>query len=205
VQEAEAALEEEQVEEKKNTFQLMNKYDEIHVMDKTFNLMHYELLSDLISGLVFELLLNPEKSYPKKKFEAKFEKMLLGIKDGHTKLSLVEVQKILEAINMVDMSENQTTANWIGPDCINLTGVTRAIMKSTKNIEDVVVDQYRTFKQNFPFEISQRESSFFHSLYHMLQDAHNRQTSTSPGSCRPLSTSESSRRSSGSSVWASQL
>ncbi len=152
----------------------MNKYDEIQVADKTFNLMPYEMLSELISGLVFELLLNPEKSYPKKKFEAKFDKMLLGIKDGHTKLSLVEVQKILETINMVDMNENQTTANWIGPDCINLTGVTRAIMKNTKNIEDVVVDQYRTFKQNFPYEISQRESSFFHSLYHMLQEGHNR-------------------------------
>lgn len=153
---------------------MMNKYDEIHVADKTFNLMPYEMLSELVSGLVFELLLNPDKMYSRKKVEAKFEKMLLGIKDGHAKLSLVEMQKILEAINMVDMSENPVNACWIGPDCINLTGVTRAIMKSTKNIEDVVVDQYRTFKQNFPFEISQRESSFFQSLYHMLQDANNK-------------------------------
>lgn len=164
--------EEEMTTEKKITLQQVNKYDEISVQDKVIQLLPYEMLSDLVSTLVFELLLSPEKSYSKKKLEIDFEKMISGIKEGHLKISFIEMQKILEAISMVDMSENTANALWIGPDCINITGVTRSIMKTTKNIEDVVVDQYRAFKQSFPYELSQRESSFFLSLYHTLvQDA----------------------------------
>lgn len=126
------------------------------------------MLSELIGEIVFELLLNAQKIYPKKNIETKFEKMMTEIKDSQSKLSLIDAQKILEAIHMVDTSESPSNAAWIGPDCINLTGVTHAIIKSTKNIEDVVIDHYRTFKQQFPYEISQRESSFLLSVYQLL-------------------------------------
>ena len=126
------------------------------------------MLAELAGELVFELLLNPQKIYPKKTMETQFEKMLVESKDNQSKLTLIETQKILEAIHLVDTSESPANAMWIGPDCINLTGVTHAIIKSTKNIEDVIVDHYRTFKQNFPYEIAQRESSFFLAIYHLL-------------------------------------
>lgn len=125
------------------------------------------MLADLASTLVFELLLSSQKTYPKKSIENKFEKLVISIKDGQNKLSLLELQKILEAINLVDMTEN-SNIHWIGPDCVNITGVTYSVMKNTRNIEDVIVDHYRIYKQTFPLEISQRESSFFLSLYHTL-------------------------------------
>jgi hypothetical protein len=160
--------EEQATEERKTNFQPVNKYDQIIVQDKVVQLLPYEMLSELIGEIVFELLLNAQKIYPKKTIETKFEKMMTEIKDSSSKLSLIETQKILEAIHLVDTSESPANAMWIGPDCINLTGVTHAIIKTTKNIEDVVVDHYRTFKQNFPYEINQRESSFFLSIYNLL-------------------------------------
>lgn len=167
--EGEPRPEEEQAQEdRKPNFQPLNKYDQITVQDKVIQLLPYEMLSELVGEIVFELLLNAQKIYPKKMIETKFEKMVAEIKDSQSKLSLIETQKILEAIHLVDTSESPANAMWIGPDCINLTGVTHAIIKSTKNIEDVVIDHYRTFKQNFPYEINQRESSFFLSIYHLL-------------------------------------
>lgn len=159
---------EEQGDDKRPSFQLFNKHDQVTIQDKSIPLLPYEHLAELAGELVFELLLNSQKTYPKKSIEAKFEKMLTSLKDGQSKLSLIEMQKILEAINMVDMTENPTSALWIGPDCINLTGITHANTKSTRNIEDVVVDHYRSFRQAFPYELSQRESSFFMSLYSQL-------------------------------------
>lgn len=160
--------EEQAQEERKPNFQPLNKYEQIIVQDKIIQMLPYEMLSELISEIIFETLLNAQKIYPKKTIETKFEKMMAEIKDSSSKLSLIEAQKILEAIHLLDTSESPANAMWIGPDCINLTGVTHAIIKSTKNIEDVVVDHYRTFKQTFPYEINQRESSFFLSVYNLL-------------------------------------
>lgn len=164
--------EEDQIDEKKNNFTTINKYEQIVVQEKTIQLVVYEYLSELAATIVFELLLSSSKTYPKKSIEAYFQKMLMGTKDAQSKMNIGEIQKILESINLVDFSENTNSALWIGPDCINITGVTHTQVKSTKNIEDVIIDSYRNFRQAFPFEINQRESSFFQSLYHNLcQDA----------------------------------
>lgn len=171
----EQPAEEDQTEEKKPRFQLINKYDEVFIADKQIQLLPYDCLSELVSNIVFDLLLTEQKEYSRKIVEEKFEKLVTSIKDGQSKLSKIDLEKILEAIHMVDTSsatsENQSNAKWkwIGPDCINLTGATHQLITKTKNIEDVSIDHYRAFKQAFPFEINQRESSFFQQLLHNLE------------------------------------
>ena len=164
--------EEDLQEDKRAFFLTFNKYDQIVVQDKTIQLLSYEQLAEIAATTVFELLLSQQKTYPKKTIETQFEKVLVGVKDSQSKMNITELQKILESINLVDFSENMNNTLWIGPDCINITGVSYTQIRTTKNIEDVIVDSYRNFRLAFPFEISQRESSYFQSLYHTLnQDA----------------------------------
>ena len=155
-------------EEKKGAFRVFNKYETIQVLDKQIQVLPYELLADLAGTIVFELLLSANKTYPKKLLEEKFEKMVVEIKDGNFKPNLHDFQKILEALGLVDTTENNTNALWVGPDCINITGITMASIKTIRNIEDVVIDHYRQYKSQFPTETSQRESSFFLSLHQVL-------------------------------------
>jgi FHA domain len=155
-------------EEKKSTFRTFNKYETIQIQDKQIQVLPYELLADLAGTIVFELLLSANKVYPKKLLEEKFDKMVTDIKDGNFKPNLHDFQKLLEALGLVDTTENNTSALWVGPDCINITGITMANIKTIRNIEDVVVDHYRQYRTQFPTETTQRESSFLLSVYHVL-------------------------------------
>lgn len=161
--------EETPVEERRPYFQLINKHCEIWHQDKQISLLPYDLIGEIAGEIVFELLLNSQKVYSKKNIESKFDKLMSTLKDSqNNKLTLVDLQKIMAAISLVDTAENQSNALWIGPDIINTTGVTNSVLRSTKNIADVVADHYRQFKQNFPFEVSQREDSFMLSVFEQL-------------------------------------
>lgn len=165
-------------EEKKNAFRIFNKYENIQITDKQIQVLPYELLADLAGTIVFELLLSVNKVYSKKLIEDKFEKMVSEIKDGNFKPNLHDFQKILEALGLVDTTENNTNALWVGPDCINITGITMANVKTIRNIEDVIIDHYRQYKLQFPTETSQREASFFLSLHHVLTTVETKGTAT---------------------------
>jgi FHA domain len=166
---AQQTEEEVPTEERRPFFQLINKHSEIWHQDKQISLLPYDLVGELAGETVCELLLNSQKVYAKKNMESKFERLMSTLKDNqNNKLSLVDVQKIMAAINMVDTAENQSSALWIGPDIVNVTGVTNSVLRSTKNIADVVADHYRQFKQSFPYEVIQREDSFMLSLFEQL-------------------------------------
>lgn len=146
----------------------MNKYEHITLMDKPIQLVGFELLSELMGWLVFELLLSGQKCMERKDLERRHLELLGESKENNAKMSLYDIQKVMGALGLIDMNENPTSVQWVGPDCINLTSVTESLLASNPNVLHLLIDNYRTFTLRFPLEIPQREASFFHSLYHSL-------------------------------------
>ena len=74
----------------------------------------------------------------------------------------MEIQKILNGLNLIQVNEDSQTLTWIGPDIINLTGITYQDLKQNPTIQKSLKDEFEYFNQNFPFEIQTRECSFYH-------------------------------------------
>jgi hypothetical protein len=161
-------LEREEAEPAEEYFEKINKYEHITLMDKPIQLVGFELLSELVAWLVFELLLSGQKCMERKELERRYMELMGEPKENSGKTSLYDFQKIMGALGLVDMNENPNSVQWIGPDCINLTGVTEALLGTNSHIHHQIVDNYRSFSLRFPLEMPQREASFFHSMYHSL-------------------------------------
>ena len=132
---------------------------------KLVNLIPFELISRYSEAVVFGMLLDSSKTLLKTTAETLYEAMNSEIKDPGFSVSLLEIQKILHSIHFVD-NENQQNLVWIGPDCVNLTGITREVLKNSPTSEETLYDTYASFVREFPHELSQRENSFFVGLYY---------------------------------------
>ena len=70
------------------------------------------------------MLLEPNRTISKIQADVIYEKYFKNITEVNFKNNLIEILKIGFAIGLVDYSESSSNVTWIGPDTINILGIT---------------------------------------------------------------------------------
>ena len=80
----------------------------------------------------------------------------------------MEIQKILVAMELIEIKDNPQNIAWIGPDCLNSLGITNFTIEQSPWVKGTLNDSFKTFMSNYPYELHLRESSYFHKMYSNL-------------------------------------
>ena len=130
------------------------------------NLTSYIRAGKYASSLISELLLTYNKTMAKTDLTKKYELFSQKINFlGSVKITNMEILKILAAFELIDINENVHNILWIGPHCFNIMGINQMSLREHPYIKNSLTEALHNFDQRYPYELTIRESSFFHKMY----------------------------------------
>jgi len=124
----------------------------------------YERVGEYAAGLIYEILLDQQRQILNTEADDRYEYFIGPINQSSIKITHNEIQKILIALELIDIKDNPQSILWIGPDTLNITGVSRQNLEESLYLKDILTDSFEAYQRNYPYELALKESSYFHGM-----------------------------------------
>jgi hypothetical protein len=129
------------------------------------DLAPYSKVGEYSASLVHEIMLTFNKNLSSNEVESKYDQFSQFFNNQNLKVTNAEIQKILNAIGLIEIHHNMHNLLWSGPDCLNPFALTHICLRENPFVKQSVSENFQAYLTNYPYELSTKESAFFHKFY----------------------------------------
>ena len=114
------------------TEEVVLKEDNVVIEPYVVNLTPYVNVGKFAADLVFEMLMSARKMMSKSEMDSRYDVYAKEFNVGQLKITNIEIQKILNSFELLDINEEMSNVLWIGPDCLNVSGINNEILEENE-------------------------------------------------------------------------